>query len=227
MIAINEPVAELVSTTDATSYAMTVFTPAANATLVVFVQATGTVAAGSMTGGSLTWTKKDSQVYNTVDTQYVFWANTGPSPASTTITFNCTGDAATGCVMLAFQCTGTDLQAADPIRQVAKNTGAATGNPTVTFASALLPSNGYCYGIGSARTTPGITPPTNWTETADSGYGTPAAGGAGAYRATGESGTQIATIATSHTWGMMAVEVNASASSLIWPVRMPCALLAR
>lgn len=173
-IGASEPVAEVASTTNATSYAFGAFTPSANSTLVVFVFATGTVAAGTMSGGSLTWTRATSQLYNSVDTAYVFWAQTGGSPGSTTITFDCTGDGATGAVMAVVEFTGTD--ATIPIRQVKKSATTAA-NPTVTFNNALLTGNGYAAGFGMPRNPPTSAAPGSWTEIADTGYGTPTSGG--------------------------------------------------
>lgn len=210
-IGITEPTAELLSTSNATSYQVgAAFTPSANATLVVLVAATDTTATGTVSGGGLTWTKKDSLNYSTTDTLYLFWANTGASPASCQPTFDCTGDAASGAVVAVLEYTGSDVVTADPIRQVAKNTASSTANPTCTFPANLDTNNGYAYIIGSARTTPAITPPASWTETVDGGYSTPAAGAEVAYRAGGETGTTLTTTATSHTWGMLAFEVYVS-----------------
>jgi hypothetical protein len=203
----SEAVAELASSTNATSYALEAFTPAAEAVLVVLVFATGTVAAGTMSGGSLTWTRATSVAYNSgVDTAYVFWATTGASPGSTTITFHCTGDTATGCVLMAFQFTHADVSTPTPIRQVKTGTGSGA-NPAVTFDSALLPANGYCAGFGIPRNPPASTTPFEWTEVADTGYSTPTAGATGAFRVRHESGATITFTSASGAWGMVAVEV--------------------
>lgn len=209
-IGASEPTAEINSTSNLTAYSLAAFTPSANATLVVFVFASGTVAAGTMSGGSLTWTRATSQVYNSTSTAYVFWANTGGSPGSTTITFDCTGDAATGCVMAVVEFTGTD--SSNPIRQVKKGS-ATSANPSVTFNHALLTGNGYAAGFGVPRNPPTATEPGSWTKIADTGYGTPNAGGAVAYRAGGETGTTYSFTSASAAWGMIAVEVNASGAS--------------
>lgn len=217
-IGCSEPVAELASTSNATSYALGAFTPSANATLVVLVFATGTAASGSMSGGGLTWTKKTDFAYNTNDRCYVFWANTGASPGSTTITFDCTGDAATGCVMMVFQFTGSDVNRADPIRQFKTGTGTAA-NPSVTFDSAMDTLNGYCAGFGIPRNPPTSTAPGSWTEIADTGYGTPTSGATGAYRAGGESGSTVTFTSASGNWGMVAVEVYVDPGTAILSLR--------
>lgn len=201
-LTINEPVAEVQSTTNASTYAMTAFTPTANALLVVLVFATGTVAAGSMTGGGLTWTRQTSQLYNTTDTAYVFTAKVGGSPASTTITFDCTGDAATGANMRVHQITGTNVQ----FRQAKANAASST-NPTVTFDRAPLNTSAIIAGFGINRTTPGSTPPTRWTDTSDGGYSTPNSGASTAYRNGGLTSDTITFTAATGNWAALAVEV--------------------
>lgn len=203
---ITEPVAELTSSTDASSYAMTAFTPSANAVLVVFVHAAGTVSAGSMTGGGLTWTKETSVLNNTTDTNYLFWAKTGSSPSSTTVTFDCTGDAATGVIMAAFQATGADIVTSNPIKQYQTNAVTAA-NPTVTMTSALTTTNGYVGFFAGPRNPPTSTPPTSWTETLDTGHTSPAQGAAGAYRNGGETGSTVTFTATSFAHGIIVAEI--------------------
>lgn len=212
-IAISEPVAELADATDATSYALGAFTPSANATLLCFVAAENTTAVATMTGGSLTWTLKTSVAFNGgASTLYVFWANTGASPASCTATFDCTGDGATACMMMMFELTGTDLVASDPIRQVKTATGSSTA-PAVTFDAAMLAVNGYCAAFGLNANPPTASPPSGWTEIMDSGVG----GGSqqpfaasGAYRAGGETGSTVTFASSAGQWGIIAVEVIAA-----------------
>lgn len=207
-VSISEPTVEIASTSNATSYAMGAFTPTANAVLVVFVYASGTVAAGTMTGGSLTWQRLSSTAYNAgADTAYIFWAVAGASPASTTITFDCTGDAGTGAMLHVFQFTGVDT--ANPIRQWQVASGTAA-NPAVSLSMAMLTGNGYAAGFGINRSSPTSTPPANWTETADTGYTSPTAGGTAAYRAGGETGSAVTFTAASGNWGGTFVEVWAS-----------------
>lgn len=208
-IAISEPVAEYSNTSNATSYALGAFTPTANSFLVCMVFCTGTVAAGSMSGGGLTWTRQQSILYNAVDTAYLFTAPVGSSPVSTTPTFSCTGDAGTGCVMMIFQFTGHN--AANPIVQ--SDAEARTGaNPVITLPGNMVTTNGYAAGFGMPRNPPTSTQPTNWSEIADTGYGSPTAGATGAYRAGGETGTTITFTSLSAAYGILAIEVRASLS---------------
>ena len=62
-LAMSEPIAEVSSGTDGTGFSTGSFTPTANSLLTVMVFASGTTAAGSMSGGSLSWTKVGSATY--------------------------------------------------------------------------------------------------------------------------------------------------------------------
>jgi hypothetical protein len=208
-IAVTVPTAAVAFTTNVTSYALGAFTPTGNAILVFIVTATGTVDPGTVTDTlGLKWIKIASQLYDAVDTIYAFYAITPAAPGSDTITFNCAGDAATGCVLQIFQFTGADL--ITPIVQSAKN--AVTGaNPVATFKQAMQTLNGYCAVFGNQTNPPGATIPTSWTQNASTGYITPTAGAQGAYRAGGETITTVTFTLASQAYGMIAVEVAVDA----------------
>ncbi len=206
-IAVSRPIAGSFDTANASSYSMSAFTPSANSLLVVFVAvSTSALAAPTMTGGSLTWVR---QVVSTgIDSLYLFYAIVGGSPVSTTITFDCTGDAGTGCIMMMAQYTGHDTTT--PIRQT-KNAGPTSStNATVTFDSALLTANGYFIGWGGQLSSAtNSVPPGGWTEGDDSIYSTPSRNGASAYRAGGETTAGPFTFTNSSTnWAALGVEVN-------------------
>lgn len=205
-VTVTEAVAEVNSTTNAATYSFGAFTPTANAQLIVMVFATGTtLASPTMSGGGLAWRLLDSQLYNTTDTAYVFTARVGSSPSSTTITFDCTGDNATGASMVAFSVTGNNPW----IRQVKKGSG-TTADPSLTMDLALKTDNAYVAAFGINRSTPTATSPGSgaWTEVADAGYSTPNNGAAGAFRNGGETGSTVTFTAASGNWAMFAVEVT-------------------
>lgn len=214
-IAVSEPTADINSTANATSYAMAAFTPAANSFLVVMVCASATLAADTtMSGGSLTWTLRQQQGWDTTSSAYLYTAPVGGSPASTTITFSCASDAATGANMIAYEFTGRDPTT--PIVQSAKN-GGTSANPTITFASALNTNNGYAFAVCEFLNPPAGTPPTSWTEIADAGHGTPTAGAAGAYRAGGETGTTYTYTVASAVWASLGIEIAVEPPSVGQP----------
>lgn len=204
-IAITTPIATLVDNSDASSYAMASFTPTANAILAVLVSATNTVAAGTMTGGSLTWTRRASVTFNGgISNFYLFTAPTGASPGATVPTFDCTGDAATGCMMDLIELTG--LNNSSPVRQFKTGNGSSS-SPTVTMDSALQADKAYFSGFACTRNPAGGAAPTSWTPTANTGHTSPTTGYSGAYRNGSETGTTVTfTAGASTNWGMIAVE---------------------
>jgi hypothetical protein len=205
VIGISEPVAELASSTNTSSYAIGAFTPAAYSFLVVLVFADGTVAAApTMTGGNLTWTRQQRIVYNTTDMACIFTAPVGASPVSTNPTFDCTGDNATGVVMMAFQVIGYDQ--VTPIVQ-SDSEARTAANPTDTW-NAMDTNNGYIAGFGKPLNPPVSTPPADWVETADIGHTVPVAGAASAYRVNGETGTTIIFTSASGAYGILAIEIH-------------------
>jgi hypothetical protein len=177
------------------------------------------VAAGTMTGGGFTWTRATSQLWNSTATIYLFWAKTGGAPGSTTITFDCTGDAATGCGMMAFQYTGADLVTPNPLKTALASAGSAA-DPTITVP-AMETNNGYCAGFAIPRNPPVSAPPASWTEIADTGYATPATGGSGAYRAGGETGTTVTFTSASGNWGIVFAEVYVDGAGPLPPSGPP------
>jgi hypothetical protein len=210
-VTITEPIAETTSTSNVSSYAMSAFTPTANALLVCYVVASGTVAAApTMTGGGLTWIRRARQVFNTTDIICVFTAQVGGSPASTTPTFDCTGDAATGCAMALFSATGHNTTF--PVAQVVTEARTAA-DPTVTRAAADT-DNAYIAGFGIARSAPSATEPSGWTEIADTGYSTPNTGIAAAYRSGGETSTSVTFTAASAAYGIAYIEIRDAAAAL-------------
>jgi hypothetical protein len=215
----------VLSTSNAATYALSSFTPQTNSTVVVFAFATGTTATGSVTntsGTSLTWHKKTSVAFDGgADTAYVFWANTGASTAASVYTLDFTGDNATACIGWALSFTGSDIVTPDPIKQFKTNSATST-NATVTFDTALGTNNGYAIGWGGqlSSTDPAnvSTPPTSWTEAGDRGIGTPTNNATVAYRAGSETGTTYTFTNSSTSWGLVAIEVYVSGAG---PSYMP------
>lgn len=208
-IGVSEPAGatETASSTDATSYTGPgPWTPAANSILVAGVAATSTVLANpTMTGGGLTWTLRSSSLYNAISTVYVFTAVAGASPSSTTITFDCTGDGATGAVIGVVEVTGGNTS--NPVRQFKANNATST-NPTWTLDTAMDTNNGYFAFYGAPKNPPGTAAPTSWTLSLDTGHTSPTNGAAGAFRAGGETGTTVTfTDVDSLAWGGVAIEI--------------------
>ena len=137
----------LSSSTDTTSYAGSAATPAAGDLLLCFVVASDTVDAGAVTG---TWTWRLLKSFTVgADTHYVFYAY-ADTATSTTPTFACSGDAATGCLINMVRVTGNYGQQVPAIRQFKTATGSGA-NPSVTLDYAPLSENG-CIGFYGKKT---------------------------------------------------------------------------
>lgn len=207
-ISITRPITPIGVSTNLTSYSTASSTPSANALLVVLVFATATVAEGSMTGFGLKWYKYSTAVISG-STIYIFWAKTGDSPATDVITFDCTGDAATGCFIVAYEVTGHDHFTKIPIKQAVFNANAASANANGTFTSALDANNGYVAGYAGSLGSGVSTAPTGWTQSSDGGITSPTANFFTARRATGESGSTITFTNPSTSWLFAGVEIYA------------------
>lgn len=192
------------STSNTTSYATGSFTPNIEDHLIVFVYATGTVATGSCTSSQGT-TFTRVRVDGATDSLYVFIANELEAGLLQTVTFDCTGDAATGCVISVAAVSGGSNLGLNAIKQSATNTFAASGTPQASFSSNADTANVTFAAIGNASNPAAITPPTNWTERADTGYNTPTTGFEYSSRDSGFTSTTITAGSTSASAGQITI----------------------
>ena len=214
----SEPVAEYVSNADASSYThSSSYTPAANSIQVIFVTATAcTLASPTISGGS-GWstapTLITSATFNSgVSTLYCFVGRAGASPGSFTCTFDCTGDAATGCMMAFVAFTGT-AASSYVVQTKVKNSTAST-NPSITFDANLNTNNGYAFACANPANPAGITETGSWTESVDTGHTSPTTGLFVQHRAGGESGATVTTTrAGSINHGIIGIEIAVESSS--------------
>lgn len=223
MAAVTNGPAATNNTSNVTSYVSNSFTPAQGDLLVAFVVASGTVATGTMTASAngITFTKVTSAVKNTsADTCYCFIANqlVGDAPASMTVTFNCTGDAATGAIISVARVSGMIVAGLTAVRQSAKIDNVAGGTaPTTTFAANALTTNPCLQGVATTVAT-GSTPPTNFTERTDVTYATPTTGGGYSSRDSGHTTTTI-TLGSTSNGACCAVAVELDATTQKYPGR--------
>jgi len=162
------------TTTNATSYYGPSGSVTAGDLLICGVSAANTVAAGTMTGGGLTWTRLTSFTKNAAaDTIYVFWASS-PTTQGLAVTFDCTGDAAAGCCIFCYKVTGGEGQTVPAIRQFITNTG-SVANPSGVMLAAVLSGNGVIgFAANGTNSATQWTSPTNWTEGGEASYTTTA-----------------------------------------------------
>jgi hypothetical protein len=210
------------STSNVTSYATASFTPAVGDLLLVFVVASGTVAAGTCTESvaETTFTKVTSCLKNSsADTNYLFIANKLlTSGTARTVTFDCTGDAATGAIVTVYRIAYLGRWGSNAIRQSAVQANqAATGTPAPAFTTAALTTNPVLGLVGNSATAANsMSPPTGttptWNEGSDNAYSTPSTGSETIWINSGFTGTTVTWGSTCATaFGSIIVEVDASA----------------
>lgn len=207
-------------TTALSAYPAASFTPAIGDLIVVFVAASGTVAAGtcSSTGsGATTFSLVTSGTANgAADTNYCFISNTYVTDTDGhVVTFDCTGDPATGAIVACFTVSDVPRVGLDAIRQSAKQDTTAAGTPAPAFGAAALTGNPTLGMVGNGTNPAGMTPPTSWTESsgADVGYGTPATGLEAVFRNSGFTGTTVTWgSASASAFGSIIIELDLSAT---------------
>lgn len=210
------------STTNAGTYASAAFTPANNDLLIVFVVASGTVAAGIMTGtGVSSFTKVTSALFAvSANTVYAFIANGLVKAASQTVTFDCSsGGSASGAAVMPFRIAGMSRSGLNAIRQsITQANQAAAGTPTPTFGSSCLTGNVTLSCVGNSTSPATLTTAVGWTEAAgeDVGYATPTTGADAIFRDSGFTGTAVTWGSTSATaFGDIAIELDTTALEYI------------
>lgn len=217
MATITDSGAVTASTSNVSTYASASFAPAVGDLLVVLVVASTTVDAGDVTvsaNGVTSMTRVDRSTSSTsIHSQYIFVANqltTGT--ASMTVTFDCTGDDATGAIVMVARVAGMTKTGATAIKQSVKlDNGAGGTTPTFVLPSSCLTGNPTLVVLGQVATA-GSLPPSGWTEAVDTSYGTPTIGGTYVFRDSGFTGTTITWGDTETAHGGVAVELDASGS---------------
>lgn len=200
------------SSLNTNSYASGAFTPAASDLLVVMVMASDTVASATLTDSqSLGFTPITSSTRG-ANTVYLFAANALAAASSMTVTFDCTGDNATGCVIQVAQCSGMTLTGASAVRQSHQLNAAGGTTPEIVFPSAPLSANPLIVGMLNSTNPAGVSPPSGWAEQSDTGYATP---GTGSEYATLDSGSTANAVAwgsvSASAWATVGAELDASA----------------
>lgn len=205
------------SSANATSYAASSMTPAAGDLILVLVTAPGTVVALPTISDTqnLGWTFIGSALGNSsVDTCYAFISSKPAAASATTITFDCTGDAATGCGIQIFTLQSMTRFGINAVRQWKnQNNGAAAGTPAPVFAVAALTTS-ICFGLLQNVSAPAtVTPPASWIEDADSNSTTPTCGSEVCHITTGFTGTTVTWGSTSATaFAALIIEIDATAT---------------
>jgi hypothetical protein len=168
-----------------------------------------------------TYTQVFSATKNTsADSQWWFVRNS-PIKNTTTTTFTSTQSGDTGGGLIVFKITGMERFGPAAFRQTGKQDNAATGTPSITLGKAIMTEN-PCIGIvhtGQSGTT-NTAPPTGWSETGDSGYGTPPTGVEQVKIDSGSTLTTVAwTAATTSGFSSTVAEFDSSHQRKVDPYR--------
>lgn len=203
------------STTNATSYAAGSITPAAGDLILVFVTVSGNVVIPQMTDSqNLGFDYVGSAFYATnANTVHLFVANQPAAASALVVTFSCVGTTASGAVVNPVRISGQTKFGSFAIKQFKPSSNNAAASATnITFDAATLAGNPILGVIGNATNPATMTPPTGYTELADTGYATPTIGHESVGLAAGSAGTTTVTWGSNSasTWGGIIVEIDAS-----------------
>lgn len=180
------------STTDGTSFASGSFTPAAGDKLYVFAYTRGTAAAAP------TVTDSQGVGFTLFDTEtrgaakiYSFESNGTFAASSMTVTFDCTGDDATGAILTVYRIADWGSR----VQFKSSSLESAPSTPSITM-DAAIDTNNCCVGVigATSNSTTFFTAPSGWTEGGESAHATPNANMEAVHRNSGETNTTI-------TWG--------------------------
>lgn len=151
-------------TTNTTSYVTGSFTPAADDLLVVFVYAPGVASGISVTlsnSAGLTF----YEAIHDDNNNYCFVAQALAANSSQTVTFDCTGDAATACLIEVARVSGMTATGVSAVRQTKTGSNSAGTTPAITFDAA--PDSGnpvLAFVSNNSSTSPVVVHPSGWTE---------------------------------------------------------------
>ena len=193
------------STTNGTSYASGAFTPAAGDYLLVSVHASDTAVDGTISDSQgLSWSKIGSVVSNTNNRVITFISTTTAAASSMTVTWDCTGDAATGAIVSIVRISGSGGQ----VRQFATKSGLAAVAPNVTFALNCLTTSAVIFVQCNLTNPHGMTAPTGYVSRNGGGYGTPATGINACSKNSGETSNTVTAAGNSATdWTVFGIEL--------------------
>lgn len=118
------------SSSNTTSYTSASFTPAASDYLLVFVHASDTTVAGTLSDSQgLSWSNLASIPSNSTNVLNVFISTTTAANTAMTVTWDCSADASTGAIISVVRVSGSDGN----VRQITYGSDVAAVTPNVTF----------------------------------------------------------------------------------------------
>jgi hypothetical protein len=184
------------STANAGSYVSGAFVPASGDLLIAFVTASATSSPGTMTDSQgLGFTRVTSTAFGSgLNSVYCFVSDALATASSMTVTFDCTGDNATGAVIQVASISGMSLTGLAAIVQSSGQSNQSSSTPAPVFAASVTTTNPTLGVVGGSLNPPNITEPGGWAELDDTGYNIPSMGAEYVARNSGFTGTTV-------TWG--------------------------
>jgi hypothetical protein len=154
-----------------------------------------------------------------LDQTVCYVSNYFATAVSQTVTYACTGDAATGAIVVVLRIAGMTRTGLSAIRQSAGQTNqAAASTPAPAFSAAALTGNACIGFFGNASNVAGRgVPPTSWTERYDAtGYTSPAGGIHVVSINSGFTGTTVTWGGTSATaYSSQVIELDGSGQDIL------------
>lgn len=212
-------VATTYTTTNATSYTSASFTPANNDLLAVIVRVTGSSLAAPtlVSSAGTTFTLVSLESFGVGGTMYFFIANALSTNTAQTLTYDCTGDAATSCFIKPFRVSGMTRLGTSALRQEVVEEFPTTTTIDPVFASAPLTTNPIICAVATGDLTAALTSPSSFSTAVHDTGSTP---NASLWSCKSDSGITSETL----TWGgtlsgtalAMHWELDVSASATGW-----------
>jgi hypothetical protein len=196
------------------------FTPASGDLLIVFMTVEASLdSPGNLTSsvGGFTFTQARRELFRaSVDVFYCFVSDALVTSATSQTVTTTPTDTGLGSIISVYSISGMTRFGVNAILKSGGQSNQTAGTtPAPSFGSAALTANCCIGAIANATNPAGLTAPTSWTESQDTGYTTGAITGLEtAFRNSGETGTTITWGSTSASaFASMIIELDTSAAS--------------
>jgi hypothetical protein len=211
-------------TGNVSTYTTLSFSPnEANAWFLLAVQKTGSVNLGTVTDSLTenTWSIFTDVAWTDGTGRIQLWKTTAGNTTTNArvVTYDCTGDAATGITMQAIQVRQSQ-QAIVQSSTLSKNVAAST--PAIAFPAAVQASNGVLIVLANLSNGANVTAPTGYVRNVSDGYSTPTSGGEICTIAAGETNSNVTFGGTSaSSWYAIGFEIQAAPDGTNWYYQTP------
>src|SRR5882724_2235330 len=186
--------ASFADTTAASNYTTGSFSPSVGDWLFLAVANTGSVVLGTVVDSLAenTWSNVTDLNWPDNTGRFQFWKATAATTTanSRTVSYQCTGDASTGCEGAVIQVTGST----GIVRQSAFSRNVASSTPAIALTSAVSTDSWMLSVLANLSNGAGVTEPSGWILNRNSGFNNPTTGQDTASKANGFTASNV-------TWG--------------------------